>query len=85
MTEIVEGLGRPERDRVTALRSRGEFFWIDVSLKETELADLGKALEIPERALHQLASDPTHRGSREYGSRDTGSMTLHVRASVGTS
>jgi magnesium transporter len=66
VTEIVEGLGRPERDRVTALRKRGEFFWIDVSLNETELADLGKALEIPERALHQLASEPTHRGSRGF-------------------
>ena len=64
MTEIVEGLGRPERDRVTELRTRGEFFWIDVSLNETELADLGKALDIPEPALHQLASEPTNRGSR---------------------
>jgi Mg2+ and Co2+ transporter CorA len=66
VTEIVEGLGRPERDRVTTLRKRGEFFWIDVSLNETELADLGKALDIPERTLHQLASEPTHRGSRGF-------------------
>ena len=66
MTEIVEGLDRPERDRVTALRERGEFFWIDVSLNETELADLGEALDIPERALLQLASEPTHRGSRGF-------------------
>jgi magnesium transporter len=66
VTEIVEGLGRPERDRVTALRRRGEFFWIDVSLNETELVDLGEALDIPEQALEQLASEPTHRGSRGF-------------------
>src|SRR6185295_16339937 len=64
--EIVEGLDRPERDRVTALRERGEFVWIDVSLNETELADLGEALDIPERVLHQLAPEPTHHGSRGF-------------------
>ena len=49
-----------------ALRERGEFFWIDISLSETELADLGKALDVPERALQELAFGPAHRRSRGF-------------------
>jgi hypothetical protein len=54
MTEIVEGLGRADRDRIGALRKDGRFFWIDVSLSETSPDDLGEALGIPERALRAL-------------------------------
>ena len=51
-TEIVQGLGREERDRIAMLRSRGQFFWLDISLSETRLADLGKALDLPDRPCH---------------------------------
>ena len=36
MGEVVEGLGQAERDRIEALRERGQFFWIDVSLERDE-------------------------------------------------
>src|SRR5687768_9061013 len=63
-TEIVQGLGRAERDRIAMLRSRGQFFWLDISLSETRLADLGKALDLPERALQALNFEPSHRALR---------------------
>jgi magnesium transporter len=64
-TPIVQGLGREERDRITMLRSRGQFFWLDISLSETRLADLGKALDLPERALQPLNVRPAHPGSQK--------------------
>ena len=54
MTEILEGLDGATRDRVTALRRSGEFFWIDISLGETSEADLRDALGISGDALHSL-------------------------------
>jgi magnesium transporter len=65
-TEIVQSLGGAERQRLTSLRERGDFFWIDVSLSETELADLGSALDIPARVLGQLAFGPPRGGSRGF-------------------
>ncbi len=64
-TEIVQGLGRAERDRIAALRSSGQFFWLDISLSETRLADLGEVLDLPERALQALNVRPAHPGSQK--------------------
>ena len=65
-TQIVQGLGREERDRIAALRSSGQFFWLDISLSETKLADLGKALDLPERALKPLNVRPADPGSHKF-------------------
>ena len=54
MGEIIEGLGRHARERVTALRAQGAFFWIDVSLGPTGRDDLAQALDVPDRALDLL-------------------------------
>jgi magnesium transporter len=54
MSEIINGLGPPERERVAALRRGEAFFWVDVSLRETNRDDLGEALGIPSDALKPL-------------------------------
>ena len=54
MGEIIEGLGRRERERITALRSQEKFFWIDVSLTPTCRDDLAEALDVPDKALDLL-------------------------------
>jgi magnesium transporter len=54
MSEIITGLGTPERERIAALRGREIFFWVDVCLRETNGDDLGEALGIPSDALKPL-------------------------------
>src|SRR5215218_1406455 len=54
MVEVIEGLARPERERIAALRRSGVFFWVDVSLVETSGDDLAEALAIPGEALDPL-------------------------------
>jgi magnesium transporter len=66
VTEILYGLHGERRERVAALRKRGEFFWLDASLSETDLDDLVDALDIPERASQVLvgygeAYDPSRK------------------------
>jgi magnesium transporter len=54
MGEIIEGLGRREKERITTLRTRGAFFWIDVSLSGTSRDDLADSLGVPDKALDML-------------------------------
>jgi magnesium transporter len=54
MSEIVEGLGRPERERIAALREAGDFFWIDLCVEDVAQADLELALDVSQRALRPL-------------------------------
>jgi magnesium transporter len=54
MSEIVEGLGASERDRIAELITGERFFWVDISLSETSHDDLGEALRIPSGALEPL-------------------------------
>ena len=54
MGEIIEGLGRRERERIGALRTREAFFWIDLSLSGTSGDDLADALGVPDKALDLL-------------------------------
>jgi magnesium transporter len=61
----VQGIGGEERDRIAMLRSRGQFFWLDISLSETRLADLGETLDLPERALQPLNVRPAQPGSQK--------------------
>jgi hypothetical protein len=46
VTEILYGLHGERRERVVALRKRGDFFWLDASLSETGLDDLVDALDL---------------------------------------
>ena len=69
MTEILYGLQGAQGERVAALRKDERFFWVDVSRSETSLDDLGKALDISERASQALASYAETDGpSREFSS-----------------
>ena len=54
MGEVIEGIGAAERRRVAALRQQGKFFWIDVSLSQTNRDELAEALAIPDHALDSL-------------------------------
>ncbi len=54
MSEIVEGLGRSQRERIAALRSADSFFWIDVCVAELPGEALGEALAISPNALRPL-------------------------------
>jgi magnesium transporter len=51
MTEIVEGL---DRERIAGLRERGTYFWLDVSLAETDSQALAEAVGIPQRVMRAL-------------------------------
>ena len=69
MTEILYGLQGERRERVVALRKRGDFFWLDASLSEGGLDDLVDALDIPERASRALVG---------YGEADDPSRKFHA-------
>ncbi|HET7054425.1 MAG TPA: CorA family divalent cation transporter [Solirubrobacterales bacterium] len=62
MSEIVEGLGGSERERIAELRSQGRFFWIDLCIADLGAAELEAALGIPARALRPLLD--VERGER---------------------
>jgi magnesium transporter len=54
MSEIVEGLGAGERERIAALRAQGAFFWIDLCVDGLSETDLERSLDVPARALRPL-------------------------------
>lgn len=54
MSEIVEGLGGSERERIAALRGRGRFFWADVCVANLPREELAEALGIAPHALRPL-------------------------------
>lgn len=54
MSEIVEGLGGSERERVAALREQGRFFWADICVANLPREELGEALGIEPHALRPL-------------------------------
>jgi magnesium transporter len=56
MSEIVEGLGAGERERIAGLRAEGRFFWADVCIDEHSGEELGEAFDIPSHALRPLLS-----------------------------
>jgi magnesium transporter len=54
MSEIIEGLGNSERERIAALRARGGFFWIDLCVAGLPREQLCEVLDIPPDALRPL-------------------------------
>ena len=69
MTEIVEGLGPTERERIAALREGQTFFWVDVAAGGSSGDDLRDALQIPDHALRPLL---------DFGEDDPPSRKFHV-------
>lgn len=54
MSEIVEGLGGSERERIAALRGQGRFFWADLCVANLPHEELGETLDISPHALGPL-------------------------------
>ena len=54
VTDVLNGFDAAQQARVAALRAQRRFFWLDVSLGETSLADLKAALEVPDGGLRPL-------------------------------
>lgn len=54
MSEIVEGLGGSERERIAALREQGRFFWVDLCIANLPRDELGETLGIPPHAMKPL-------------------------------
>jgi magnesium transporter len=54
MSEIVDGLSERERERISALRAEGSYFWIDLCVAGVSPEELGRSLDIPEHALRPL-------------------------------
>ena len=67
VSEVVEGLGGEQRDRITALREARKFFWVDVSLGTTSSRDLSESLGIPETVVTELLSfGQAHPSARRF-------------------
>jgi magnesium transporter len=66
VTEVFYGLDGVDRDRVADLRARGTFFWLDVSLNETTLDEVRKALEMSESAVGALRRSADAHASRKF-------------------
>jgi len=54
MSEIVEGLGGSERERIKSLRQEMRFFWIDLCSADVSPDLLAEALDIPPHAMAPL-------------------------------
>jgi magnesium transporter len=67
VSEIVEGLGGEQRDRIKALRKAEQFFWVDVSLSTTSGSALSESLGIPEDVVQGLLSfGDAHPAARKF-------------------
>jgi magnesium transporter len=54
MSEIIEGLGGSERERINGLRAAGHFFWIDLCAGDISPDELGEVLGVAPHALRPL-------------------------------
>src|SRR2546429_179037 len=67
MSEILEGLGGSERERIATLREQEHFFWADLSLGEVSREQIAEVLGIPSHALDPLLDfTPTALPSRKF-------------------
>lgn len=67
MSEIIEGLGGSERERIATLREQGHFFWIDLCAADWPAEELGEALDIPPHARRPLLDfEPGRPPSRRF-------------------
>ena len=54
MSEIVEGLGEAERERIASLRAAGSFFWIDLCVGDATAEQLEELLDVPPESRRPL-------------------------------
>ncbi len=67
MSEIVEGLGAEERQRIEKLRADGRFFWVDLCVDDTSAELVASALEVPPEAARPLLDfDRGERPSKRF-------------------
>jgi magnesium transporter len=67
MSEIVEGLGSAECERIATLRGKGRFFWIDLCTDGDPGPELDRVLDVPPHALRPLLDfDRGERPSRRF-------------------
>jgi Mg2+ and Co2+ transporter CorA len=67
MSEIVEGLGEAQRDRIERLRADGHFFWLDLCVADLGDEDLERALGLPPEAVRTLTDfERGERPSRRF-------------------
>lgn len=71
MTDVVQGIDGPERERIATLRKAGRFAWIDVSLTGASERDLADTLRISDSALTALLA---------FGDSQTASRKFHAGA-----
>ena len=81
MTEVLHGFEAADRNRASALRAQGRFFWLDVSLGETSRDDLVEALGVPEHALRVVTGSGDALASRRSHA-DRNSLVFTVRCYV---
>jgi magnesium transporter len=86
MSEIVDGLGPIERERIAALRREGSFFWIDVSAADASRDDLVEVLGIPRRSLDVLLDldrdTPPSRRFHADGKQVVFGFTCYIESAV---
>jgi magnesium transporter len=67
MSEIVEGLGESERERIARLRAEGRFFWVDLCADDAPPEELEALLDVPREARRPLLDFERHdRPSRRF-------------------
>lgn len=69
MSEIIEGLGGSERERIAALRREGRFFWVDLRIEGIDPALVAELLDVPPHALRPLL---------DFGRAGAASRKLHA-------
>jgi magnesium transporter len=81
VTDVVYGLDEVGRERVAALRGQGRFFWLDVSLTDTNRDDLADALAVPREALRALPESADASATRKFHA-DGDSVVFALRCYV---
>ena len=66
MTDVLSGLDGAQRARIADLRRHGQFFWLDLSLREAGRDRLVEALGVPEGALGAGPGSGDAPGSRRF-------------------
>jgi magnesium transporter len=66
VSDVLYGFDAAQREHVAALRAERRFFWLDVSLSETNRDDLVAALAIPDGARQALRDSADASASRKF-------------------
>jgi magnesium transporter len=66
VSDVLYGFDAAQREHVAALRAERRFFWLDVSLGETNRDDLFAALAMPDGAVQALRDSADASASRKF-------------------